>query len=959
MTYWYDFKKKKSQWDYYKEKNRMVNTYYQLSIEETIKALDSNMEGLTNSAISNTRQKYGNNAIPKPKRSFYNRYLQPVVNLMIIILFFAAILQLLLENTFSGVAVLTILVINTLIAMLQQYRTENLLAELEKITSFKATVIREKQPVKVEASDLVPGDILILKQGDFISADARLLEANELTVDESVLTGESVPVLKKIDPIQEPNIEIQKQLNMVFSSTFVAQGSGKAVITATGMNTEIGKISKGVAQMEQLEIPLQKQMGRLAKGLGILVLSISVFLFLYQIIVNAVNGIDNTPEVLLAKISWLISLAIAAIPFNFPLITTIILLTGVYHLTRKQAIVRNLNAVETLGRLSVICSDKTGTLTKNQMTAKTIYYNNETYSVSGQGYEPNGEIQLNNQKINPLSDYSLKLLLINGVVNNISDLSEETVNMRKGSTKILKAIGMPTECSLLTLGLKAGIDYKQMRSQYKNHRIFGFTSDRKRMSSVVEKDEKYFLFSKGAPERILKLSTKIILNNEMHSLDSEKIAKINQKIEEFASNGLRVLAFAYKTLEKSNFSESKAEEFENDLVFLGLVGVLDPPRDGVKESVKICQDAGIKVMMITGDFPVTAKAISKELGIWHEGDLIVEGNQIEKLPVDDFSKASVFARVAPEHKQIIVKNLQQKGKVVAMTGDGVNDALALQNSDVGIAMGIAGTDVAKSASDLILTDDSFTTIQTALYHGRGLFNNIRSNIAFLLVCNLMELVVLTLLALFLSGMEMFTSYQLILIYITIHFFPPLGLMFDKYDPDIMKQKPKPANAPILSKNYLKFMGVSILAIASVLIILWLLCFYEVIPLYGANLTNYPTRTDIGFVMGDNDVRTAEELLLSGDLSRIKAQTICYITLIFSEIWVVFEARSETRSIFKSQINIFLYICIAIVLLSLIALMTVDYAHSYFLFVGLNPGDWVIGIFTSFIPLVVMELYKRL
>jgi Ca2+-transporting ATPase len=902
----------------------MSPEYYQQSVNETLQALQSKPEGLTSAEVATIKARVGMNRIPKPKRSFYSRFIKPVLNLMILILFIAAVIQLILGEMFSGIAVLAILSVNTLIAMLQQFRTENLLAELEKISSFKAKVLRDGQAQVVEADEIVPGDILLLKQGDYISADARIIEASELAIDESVLTGESVPVSKKVDVIAEPDMAIQQQKNMIFSSTFVAQGNAKAVVVATGMNTEIGKISKGVTQMEEKEIPLQKQMGNLAKGLGLLVLGVCLLLFVYVLINNAMEGIPNTPEVIRDKIAWLVSLAIAAIPFNFPLITTIILLTGVLHLAKKQAIVRNLNAVETLGRLTHICSDKTGTLTKNQMTVKKIFYNAQEYDVGGEGYDIEGKIMKNGIPIEVSSDLYMKMLLINGAVNNISELSEQEVSLRKGTKKVMRVVGMPTEGALLTLAGKADLNYSQLREEYKNLRQFGFTSARKRMSTIVSHNDQTLIFSKGASEIILGLSTQTVENGQIISLSEEKRSAITRQIENFAAAGLRVLALAYKEIASRNFDESKAEDLEKDLIFLGLVGVVDPPRDGVKNSVKICQDAGIKVVMITGDFPVTAKAISTELGIYQEGDLVVEGKQVPSLPTEDFPKVSVFARVAPEHKQIIVKNLQDRGHVVAMTGDGVNDALALENSDVGIAMGIAGTDVAKSASDLILTDDSFNTIQTALYHGRGLFNNIRSNIMFLLVCNLMELVILTILALAIPGMELFSGLQLTLIYITIHFFPPLGLMFDKYDPDIMTQKPKGKDEPILNKRYMLMLGLEIAVIGALLLILWL---------------------SIYFADGANETAIRH------------ARSVCYVTLVFSEMWVALESRSETRSIFKAQMNLFLYFCLAFVLFTLYLVTTLPIAHRFLETMPLNGGDWALGIGLSLIPLAFMELYK--
>ena len=410
--------------------------------------------------------------------------------------------------------------------------------------------------------------------------------------------------------------------------------------------------------------------------MGILVLVVVTILFIYQIVIDVINGIPFTIDLFRQNLGWLVSLAIAAIPFHFPLITTIILLTGVLQLARKQAIVRNLNAVETLGRISVVCSDKTGTLTKNQMTVKKIYFNGKNYDVSGDGYDPNGQIQYKSVPIKEKENPLLLEMLSSGVINNISDLIQENVKIRKGSLKVTKVIGMPTEGALLTLAVKAGLNLQQLRQRYTVIKQFNFTSDRKRMSTIVSIEGKSLILTKGAPEVILKLCTNSIMNSKIIPITQEQFKELSKQIELYAKDGLRVLAFAYKQLSSSDINTITAEKSENNLTFMGLVAMLDPPREGVKDSIRICNEAGIRVVMITGDFSITAKTIAKELGIWKEGDLIVEGNQIKNLSPEDITKVSVFARVAPEHKQIIIKDYQDKNQVVAMTGDGVNDALA-------------------------------------------------------------------------------------------------------------------------------------------------------------------------------------------------------------------------------------------------------------------------------------------
>jgi Ca2+-transporting ATPase len=935
---------------------------YQQSVEDTLKGLNSRSEGLTSAEFTDIKKRVGSNAIPKPKVNVYKQYIKPVINLMIIILFIAAILDWILGNAFTAIFVIVILAVNLTIAMVQQFRAEKTLEALERISAFKALVLRDGEEQKIEADQLVPGDIILLKQGDYIAADARLIEANELTIDESTLTGESNPVDKHIEPIVDKEIQLQQQANMVFSSTFVAAGNGKAIVTATGVFTEIGKISKGIATMESREIPLQKTMGKLALILGLLVLCVAVFLFILTLSTNAINHIPNDATNLNKELTWLISLAVAAIPFNFPLLTTIILLTGVLHLARKQAIIRKLNAIETLGRISVICSDKTGTLTQNQMTVQKIYYNQQILSVSGLGYDPIGTISLNNEKFDSQKDEIFQQFLRNGIMNNNSLLSEEKIALKKGSKNIFKVIGNPTEGALLILALKSGLDIKKEKETFEVLREIPFSSERKRMSKIIKSNEKVICCTKGAPERILELCDKVIINNEIQSLTSDLKETILNQIEEFNKEGLRTLALAQRELpEDANLDDYTPEDLENNLTLYGIVGMYDPPRENVKEAIVSCKAAGIKVVMITGDHPVTAKSIAQKLGIFSESDNCCDGADLQKLSVDEITKSSVFARVAPQDKQIIVKAFQSKNEVVAMTGDGVNDALALENADVGIAMGIAGTDVAKNASDLILTDDSFATIETAIYHGRGLFNNIRSNIVFLLVCNLLELSVLTIVQLFFQ-IQLFNQWQLTILYVTIHFFPPLGLIFDKYDPNLMKYPPKKHDEPLISKNYTMIIAVQVIALLATLLIMYVCISKNLLAWNSSNDTEYTSNISgyLGTGIFNFTTNKVEDLvnlsLTTKDI--FKAQTMCFATLFLGEAWVSLEARSEHRSMFKMPVNLALYIFLGLSVLILLFVLNFSLANIFLDLIVLSSSDWVAIILASLVPIVVMEIFKK-
>lgn len=941
---------------------------YQLTSEEVLQKLNTNKKGLTSDKISQIREKVGNNSIPEKKIKFFEKYIRPVINLLIIILFLAACLQIWFyyaynEGSLLGpIVVLAILFLNILIGMRQQYKAEKTLEALQRLSSFKATVIRDGKEQLIPAADLVPGDILLLKQGDYISADARIFEANELSIDESNLTGEVNPVNKIVDSIKDENsLQIQDQDNMIFNSTFVVAGNGKAIVTETGINTEIGKISKTIATQEKRDIPLQNKMNTLAKSLGFIVLGVIVILFVIQILRNYDTFRMEGFNYLINELVWLVSLAVAAIPFNFPLITTIILLTGVLKLAKKQAIIRNLNAVETMGRLNIICSDKTGTITAHQMTVQKIFFNQKVYEVTGIGYSPEGEIKLENNPITIFDNIYLWNMIKNGVINNNAYITKENVNIRKGTKEIYSLIGTPTEGALITLGQKAKINPELERKSCMVLKEFPFSGHRKRMSKVIKREDNLMVYSKGAPEIILSLCTNYIENNEIKPI-SENIKKIYlQKAEEFAQEGLRTLAFAHKKID--NWSQdTKVNEVEQNMVFSGIVGILDPPREGVKDAIDICMQAGVDVKMITGDYSITAINIAKQVKLFHDGDLIASGKEILDMTDEQIEKTKIFARVTPDDKLKIVKSLQNRNNIVAMTGDGVNDALALENADVGISMGLRGTDVAKNASDLILTDDSFNTIETALYHGRGLFNNIRSNIMFLLACNLVELIILSAIYI-IFGLRAFSSNHLILLYATIHFFPPLGLMFDKYDQKIMKDPPKHPDEPLLNNSYKKLLFIQIATIFTVLIGVWICLTQDIIHINPTNLS--PLELINPFSDPSNNYRIG--YMYQGELELIwenndllilfKGQTMGFAILLLSEVGVALEARSYNRSMFKSSFNLLLTLFLFGVLGLMVFMLNYDLAQMYLGFLKLSKEDWIICLILAAIPLVITEIYK--
>jgi Ca2+-transporting ATPase len=942
---------------------------YNQPIEILFRKYNAQANGLSSLEALSLKKSVGLNKIPKKKRSFYKKYIKPVINMMMIILLIAALVQIYfvyyfnVGSYFSPISILIILLINITIGMLQQYSASRTMAALEKLTSFKSVVLRDGHPAEINADALVPGDILLLKQGDYIAADARLFEINNLEVNESNLTGETQSVQKSIQNLSEKDLIYQDQTNMVFCSTFITSGNAKALVTATGSQTVIGKISKGIAKSEHKEIPLNKQMNRLGIGLGLLVIVVVSSLFLYQYLPDFIRD-QYLPEttVIIEEISWLVLLAVAAIPFNFPLITTIILLTGAMALAKKQAVVRNLSAVETMGRLTVICSDKTGTLTRNEMTVQKLYQANNEFSVTGLGYQPQGKINYNGEEIIPSGLPFLWKLFINGIVNNNSDLITEQVAIKKGSTTVHRVIGIPTEGALLTLAEKANINPAVERKAFEVLKEFSFTSERKKMSKIVKRKDKITCFSKGAPELLLELCSHVVVNNKILQLTMEIKKDYLSKIQEFSSSGLRTLGFAYRNLDvNKDYSSSSSEEIEKNLIFLGIAGIRDPPRKGVKKSIENCKKAGVKVVMITGDHPDTAKAIAKQINIYKDDDIVISGSALASLKPEEIVKVSVFARVAPEDKDKIVKDFQSQGHLIAMTGDGVNDTLALENANVGIAMGISGTDVAKNAADLVLTDDSFNTIENAIFHGRGLFNNIRSNTVFLLACALIELTVLSV-GYLVFQKQIFTGFQLIILYISVHFFPPWGLMFDKYSKKMMNNPPKKLSEQLVNKKFLGLLIIQIITVSCVLIVLWVLINNETYPLLRENFQDVIYTNPFDGISYSGYVFDEERYLFSEgenlDLLRLfKGQTICMITLIFSEIWIVYEARSIRKSIFQGIFNFALTILVLIVVAILAFITQYDLAQAYINIVTLSPIDWGIAFGSSLIVIIISKLYK--
>lgn len=778
-----------------------ANNFYNKTAKQALKELDSSDKGLSEPEAEKRLRKYGLNEIKEEKkvsaiRIFLNQFRSFIIYILMAAVVISAAVpiyekgigNIVIMDMVDSIAIFIILVLNGVMGFLQEYRAEKAIEALKKMASLKAIVIRGGEEKEISAKNVVPGDIVALETGKKVPADCRIVTLDGLRTQEASLTGESTPVTKYLDAVKGEKV-IANRKNMVFAGTVVTRGKATAVVTHTGMSTEVGTIAKHIQEAEKKSTPLQEKLARLGHVLGILTIIICI-----AVVAGGVLRGGNVLEWLLIGIS----LAVAAIPEGLPAVVTISLALGVQRMVKRNALIRRLPSVETLGSTTVICTDKTGTLTQNEMTVRKVYVNKEVADVSGRGYAPEGEFKKDGKKYR---SKELELMLKAGALCNDSKIQDNK-----------KVIGDPTEACLLVSARKYGMNISRLKEQFKRKGEVQFTSERKMMSTFNREGKKGYVFSKGAPEIILRKCSKIMENGKTRKITKKDINNALKSNKKFAEKALRVLGFAYK--------ESK-EMSEKNLVFLGLQAMMDPPREEVKKAVKQCVDAGIRVIMITGDYEITAKAVADELGI--EGDSI-NGEKLRKVESVSsiISKMSIFARVNPEDKIKIVKALKEKGEVVAMTGDGVNDAPALKNADIGVSMGITGTDVAKEASDMVLTDDNFASIEGAVEEGRGIYDNIKKFVNYLLSSNMGE--VLILFVAMLIGFSHEGSPVLPIIAIHILWInlitdglPALALGVDPISPGVMKRPPRSPKEHIISKNMaINIVIIGIMMAASVL-----------------------------------------------------------------------------------------------------------------------------------------------
>ena len=936
-------------------------TYFHNSIDDLIEHFNTDKDrGLKSSELEQRYLNSGYNELPKIKTSIWKIYLAPIFNFLIIILLITGIAVVILGSPGETVITFTVVVINSVTVIIQQFRAQKALESLKQISALKATVIRDGNQFEIPNRELVPGDIVLLEQGDKIPADGRIIHQVNLTVDEAPLTGESEPVEKSNKNIEKIILPIQKQFNMIFMGTYVDTGRAKTLITGTGVNTEIGKISTTLNEMGSIEdIPLTRKLNRLGYILGVIVLINLYMLIFYKLVTLAYTGNFVPSEVSNALVSSILR-GTNVLPINLPLLTTLVLITGVLNMAQSGVIIKNLSAIESLGRVSVICSDKTGTITKNEMTVEKFWINNEEFEVTGSGYDSEGDILKAGNPINLKENLTFKIFIDSMVLNNNSRLVFEDVKVRISSKKemaVRRALGSPTEAALLVLSEKAGYIPYDLKRKYRLLNEYSFSSELKRMSSIYILNaaaDGALVFSKGAPEKIIEISTMIEINGNTHVLDATIKERLMEKINNRALQGYRILAIAYK--EFPNFNNPKRNDAEANLTFLGFVSIMDPPRVGVKEAIKECQSGDIKVIMITGDHPATAKTIATEMNIYRAGDNIIKGKQIQEITEEEFEKISVFARVEPSDKEIIIENYQNKNHVVAMTGDGINDSLALKLANAGIAMGITGTDVAKETADMVISDDNFTSIEKGVRIGRGLFSKIRTIIYFFICLNIMEATIFFAYE-FIPAFDLVSSeWQHIYIFGIVHSLPSLALVIDKHPKDIMHEAPRDEEQ-ILNKNMWIMLLIQAFLMGLGLVIVLQLTIGGFFPLNEWNLNPLISYVD--------------PLAPNSELIAQKARTMFITTLFIIETNFIWTFRRPNMSLLKSikdERNMSLLAVCLFTLALHILFICFSYSVNYYVndvlgldlqinFMFLSFTDWLVCILLALPGIIGIEIFK--
>jgi len=919
------------------------SAWHALSVEEAVEALDSDQQqGLTSEEAQRRLQDVGPNELAeRPRPGFWRMLLDQFNNFLIFILIGAAVVSLALGEIEEAAAILAIVILNALLGVIQERRAEEALAALKKMAAPDARVLRDGHRLTVPARELVPGDVVFLEAGNYVPADLRLIDSVNLRIDEASLTGESVAVEKKAELALAGDVPLGDRLNRAFMGSTVTYGRGAGVVVATGMNTQIGLIAEMIQSFEEEPTPLQRRLDQLGRWLGWGALGVCALVFFTEVLRNTNLGLLAGPgisayltqeaQVLTDLFLTAVSLAIAAVPEGLPAVVTICLALGMREMVRRHALIRRLPAVETLGSATTICSDKTGTLTQNEMTAVRLYVANLRLDVSGEGYQPEGVFDNYGTPVDPRDQPEVVALLTGGLLCSDAQLEDVDEHYRM--------VGDPTEGALVVAAAKAGLWREEIEDQMPRVAEIPFDSDRKRMSTIHQlnghppmgaTDQEpggFVVYVKGAPDVMLPRCKTILEEGKNVPLTPARREHIENVNRDLGREALRVLAVAYRRAEQVPESLDP-ESVEQDLTLIGLVAMIDPARPEVGPAIEKARRAGIRSIMVTGDYPDTARAIAQQIGLLRPEAEVVSGAELNDISeeelIERIERVDVFARVSPQHKVRIVEALRARDEVVAMTGDGVNDAPALKRADIGVAMGITGTDVSKEVADMVLTDDNYASIVSAIEQGRIIYSNIRKFVYYLLSCNMAEIMVIFLVAL--AGQPPpLTPIQLLWLNLLTDGAPALALGVERGDPDIMNQPPRPPREPVINRTMTRGIVVQTVAI---------------------------TATVLGaFVLG----------LAWGDGGQDLARTMAFVTLSGSELLRAYTARSERYPLFKLGVftNPTMQYAVGVSLLLLLGVVYLPFLQPVFDTVPLGLREWAYILPLLFVPAVVAEINKRI
>ena len=876
--------------------------FHEMRDSEVEKAFGANKEtGLTDGQVLKAREVHGTNEIvAKKKTPAIVVFLSQFKDFMVLVLLAATLISGLLGEYIDAIAIILIVFMNGILGFVQERKAEKSLEALKELSAPQANVLRDGVYRKIPSKDIVVGDIIKFTTGDRIGADVRIIKTNSLEIEESALTGESLPVTKTTGALQGADISLGDMTNMAFMSTLVTRGSGEGIVVATGMKTVMGKIADLLQQSDQVETPLQRRLAQLGKILIVVALALTVLV----VALGVMQG-QGVYDMFLAGVS----LAVAAIPEGLPAIVTVALALGVQRMIKKNAIVRKLPAVETLGCASVICSDKTGTMTQNKMMVTQIFTDNKLYEVNGSGYEPEGSFVSLGKERSVENEKSLLQILTFGMLCNQADVKQ------LDGKYILD--GDPTEGALIVAAQKAGLNKDSLLKKYKILKEFPFDSSRKMMSVLVEDDtNRKFIVTKGAPDVVIEKCDFILADGRKQLIQDNQKKKVKSEQEKMATQALRTIAVGFKEVAATNLVTNE-QEAESKLTFIGLFGMIDPPRAEVKDAVEVCRKAGIKTIMITGDHALTAKAIATQLTISDSQSEVIEGRQLDQMSdlelENKLDNVSVFARVSPEHKLKIVKALQRKGHVVAMTGDGVNDAPAIKVADIGIAMGITGTDVAKEASSLVLLDDNFATIKTAIEEGRNIYENIRKFVRYLLASNVGEILVM-LFAMLLALPLPLVPIQILWVNLVTDGLPAMALGLDSAESNVMTKKPRNLREGVFSRG----LGWKIIS--------------------------------RGFLIGGSTLLAFMVTYDGTESTLMHAQTVAFATLTFAQLIHVFDCRSDVSIFARNPFgNKYLVAAVIVSVLLMLGVMYLEPLQPIFHTVSLGLTDWFVVLGFASIP----------